>query len=85
MCIRDRTPESPYIDEMKVDQIEMDTGCVKVRISVADRFYYEMLSELTGTHIAGQYESVSYTHLYYVKKKSNHSKFMDIGRPVRCV
>ena len=54
-----QTPDSPYIDEMKVDQIEMDTGCVRVRISVADRFYYEMLSELTGTHIAGQYELIA--------------------------
>lgn len=52
-------PDSPYIEEMKVDQIEMDTGCVKVRIGVADKFYYEMLSELTGTHIAGQYELVA--------------------------
>ena len=49
-----QTPDSPYIDE-----IEMDTGCVRVRISVADRFYYEMLSELTGTHIAGQYELIA--------------------------
>ncbi len=49
-------PECSYIEEMKVDHIEMDTGCVKVRIGVAERFYYEMLSELTGTHIAGQYE-----------------------------
>ncbi len=52
-------PESPYIEECKVDHIEMDTGCVKVRVAVADRFYYEMLSDLTGTHIAGQYELVS--------------------------
>lgn len=52
-------PDSPYIEEMKVDHIEMDTGCVKVRIGVADRFYYEMLSELTRTHISGQYELVA--------------------------
>lgn len=52
-------PECSYIEEMKVDHIEMDTGCVKVRIGVAERFYYEMLSELTGTHIAGQYELVA--------------------------
>lgn len=52
-------PESPYIEECKVDHIEMDTGCVKVRVAVADKFYYEMLSELTGTHIAGQYELIS--------------------------
>ena len=52
-------PECMYIEEMKVDHIEMDTGCVKVRIQVAEKFYYEMLSELTGTHIAGQYELVA--------------------------
>lgn len=52
-------PESPYINDMKVDHIEMDTGCVKVRIDIADKFYYEMLSELTGTPIAGQYELIT--------------------------
>lgn len=53
------TPESSYIEEMKVEHIEMDSGCVKVRIDVSDKFYYEMLSELTGTHIAGQYELIA--------------------------
>lgn len=52
-------PDSPYIEEMRVDQIEMDTGCIKVRIEIAEQFYYEMLSELTGTQIAGQYELIS--------------------------
>ena len=52
-------PESLYINDMKVDHIEMDTGCVKVRIDIADKFYYEMLSELTGTPIAGQYELIT--------------------------
>ena len=52
-------PDSEYINEMAIDHIEMDTGCVKIRIGVADRYYYEMLSELTGTPIAGQYELIS--------------------------
>lgn len=52
-------PDSPYIEECKVDHIEMDSGCVKVRIGIADKFYYEMLSELTGTPIAGQYELIA--------------------------
>lgn len=51
--------ESPYIDSSRVEQIEMDTGCVKVRISSPDKYYYEMLSELTGAHIAGQYELIA--------------------------
>lgn len=51
--------DSPYIETCKVDHIEMDTGCVKVRIGIADKYYYEMLSELTGTSIAGQYELIA--------------------------
>lgn len=52
-------PESPYIEEMKVDHIGMDSGCVEIRITVSERFYYEMLSELTGMSIAGQYELIA--------------------------
>lgn len=52
-------PQSLYIDEWKVDQIEMDTGCIKIRVQVADKFYYEMLSELTGTQISSQYELIA--------------------------
>lgn len=52
-------PESPYIEDMKVENVEMDTGCVKIRINVAERYYYEMLSEMTGTPIGGQYELIT--------------------------
>ena len=51
-------PDSIYIKEMKVDDVELDTGCVKVRIQVADNYYYEMLSELIGTSIEGEYELI---------------------------
>ena len=52
-------PESPYIEDMKVEKVEMDTGCVNIRINVAERYYYEMLSEMTGTPIGGQYELIT--------------------------
>lgn len=51
--------DSPYIEDIRVEQIQMDTGCVKIRIEIAEQFYYEMLSELTGTDIAGQYELIA--------------------------
>ena len=50
---------STYIDYCKVSEIGMDSGCVKIEISIPEKYYYEMLSELTGTMIAGQYELVS--------------------------
>ena len=51
--------KSDYIDNGKIDAIEPDTGCVKINIHVADKYYYEMLSELTGVKINGQYELIS--------------------------
>ncbi len=63
-CLRDVTGDmdfgdSLYIDDWKTDGIEPDSGCVKIRIGVAERYYYKMLSELTGVEIPGQYELVS--------------------------
>ncbi|MCI7150152.1 stage IV sporulation protein A [bacterium] len=52
------TPQSPYITEAKVGKISMDTGCVAVEIRVDDAYYYETLSELTGTAITSEYDLI---------------------------
>ncbi len=54
-----QTPDSDYISDMRVEKVEMDTGCVRVRVDILEKYYYEMLSELTGTQIAGQYELIA--------------------------
>lgn len=54
-----KTPDSPYITEAKTGIISMDTGCASVEIKVDDVYYYEMLSELTGTRISGEYDLIS--------------------------
>lgn len=51
--------DSPYINEISVEKVEMDTGKVRVRIGFEQKYYYEVLSELTGTHIKGEYELIS--------------------------
>lgn len=51
--------ESTYIQDWKIEKIEPDTGCVLMRIDVPDKYYYEMLSKLTGIEMKGQYELVS--------------------------
>lgn len=53
-----KTPDSLYITETKTGNISMDTGCVSVEIKVDDAYYYEMLSELTGTKISGEYDLI---------------------------
>ncbi len=51
--------DSPYIDNISVEQIEMDTGKVRIRIEFEQKYYYEILSELTGADIKGEYELIS--------------------------
>ena len=50
--------ESPYIDQITVTKVEMDTGRVQIQISFEQKYYYEVLSELTGTQISGEYELI---------------------------
>lgn len=52
-------PDSAYIESISVDRIAMDTGCIEIHISIAEKYYYEMLSELTGTPIASQYDLIA--------------------------
>ncbi len=59
--IRDIRPEnlqaeSEFIDRMKLDQIKMDSGTAKINLEIDDHYYYELLSELTGSEILGEYE-----------------------------
>lgn len=54
-----KEPESPYISNLRVEKIGMDNGHVSIRIEVPEQYYYEMISELTGTQIRGQYELIS--------------------------
>ena len=51
--------DSPYIERIQIDKIEMDTGKICILIHFAEQFYYEVLSELTGTRIQGEYELIT--------------------------
>lgn len=51
-------PESLYLEGIRVEEIVMDTGCIHIQIQVGDRFYYDVLSELTGADIAGEYDLI---------------------------
>ena len=40
--------DSEYIEKIRISQIEMDTGIVKIQMDLKEKYYYEVLSELTG-------------------------------------
>lgn len=48
--------ENKYIRQMKLDQIDMEQGVIRVRVDMKDSYYYEILSELTGMEIQSEYQ-----------------------------
>jgi stage IV sporulation protein A len=74
-------PENSCIQDMRVDDIAMDTGCVTIRIQVDEKCYYEMLSELVGTDISGEYELVRMMKELSEMKKA----YEDVKDAMECV
>lgn len=48
--------ESPYVAKVKLEQMNLSNGEVHIMVDIDEKYYYEMLSEMTGTPIAGEYE-----------------------------
>lgn len=53
------TVSSEYVKRCKTDDISMADGTVKVVLEVEDAYYYQMLSELIGEEITGEYHLIS--------------------------
>lgn len=50
--------ESEYMKAVNLDNIDMATGIVKVRIDMDMKHYYQIMSEMTGVDIAGEYDLI---------------------------
>lgn len=51
--------ENTPIKKLKLDKINMANGVVSFQAEVDEDYYYQMLSELTGTQITGEYQLIS--------------------------
>lgn len=48
--------ECPYVKKLKIEKLNLSDGKVEVVLEIDEKYYYEILSEMTGTEIAGEYE-----------------------------
>jgi len=51
-------PSSEFIEDVFLDEVEMDSGCVNIRIPIREKYYFEMLSDITGMDIENEYELI---------------------------
>ncbi len=48
-----------YLSKIKLDEVDLATGCIKILMEVAEKFYYENISELSGVPVTGEYELIN--------------------------
>lgn len=51
--------ESEYIKQLKIDQIKMENGSIKVWADFDDKYYYQILSDMIGDEIKGEYQLIA--------------------------
>lgn len=51
--------EAPYIKDVYVRDKQLADGVVNLSIDFEDQYYYEILSEMVGTNIEGEYDLIS--------------------------
>ena len=51
--------DSTYVASAVFDNIDLATGIARIRLAVEEKYYYEMLSKLTGQHMENEYELIA--------------------------
>ena len=51
-------PEMKYVSKMKLDEVNLAEGNVKICMDVDEKFYYENISEMSGVPVKGEYELI---------------------------
>jgi stage IV sporulation protein A len=51
--------DSKYVKRFKVDKLDMQNGTVEVNVEFDDMYYYQILSDLIGVPISGEYQLIS--------------------------
>lgn len=50
--------DNEYISGVTISEKDLSTGVIRILIDIAERFYYDVLSELTGQQISNEYELI---------------------------
>lgn len=50
--------ECKYLSKIKLDEADLSTGNAKICMEIAEKYYYENISEMAGVPIKGEYELI---------------------------
>lgn len=71
-----------YISRVKMDEVDLASGCVKICMDIAEKYYYENMSELAGVPISGEYELIALIK-ELAERKGSYEKVADAFEAVQ--
>ncbi|MCX4269838.1 MAG: stage IV sporulation protein A [Lachnospiraceae bacterium] len=74
--------DSEYITEIRMESMNMADGSIRLAVSTSDSYYYELLTDLSGTEIRGEYQLV-HTLKELSEKKREYEKVASAMESVR--
>lgn len=74
--------ENPYIRRMKLEQIDMEEGIVRIQVDMEEAYYYQIISEMIGVTITSEYQLMK-TLQELAKNKLSYDKISMAEEEVR--
>lgn len=74
--------DSEYVKNTSLEQVNLSNGVVKVRLDIMDQYYYQVMSELTGVNITGEYQLI-HTLKELARMKAEYVKVQNAMESVR--
>ena len=74
--------ESEFVDKVKVEQINLADGNIKIQMYMDDAYYYEMLSDMMGEMVTDEYQLLGRLKEYAAMKKE-YVKVLEAMQDVR--
>ena len=71
-----------YVSKVKVEELDLSSGCVKICMDVDEKYYYENLSELAGVPVSGEYELIALIR-EMAQRKDSYEKVADAFEAVQ--
>ena len=47
-----------YVSKLKTEEIDLSRGCIQMHLEIAEQYYYENISALSGISVKGEYELI---------------------------
>lgn len=61
--------ENPYIKEFKIDKIVLEDGTVRITVDIDNKYYYDIISDITGVPVNGEYDFMKMIRELAAKKQ----------------